>query len=87
MHLLGVVGMPRRIPDYPDAFAGWNMVSSIGSYISFAAALFFVYIVLYTLKFGKKCEANPWGEGADTLEWSLPSPPNYHSFEKQPTIN
>jgi len=85
-HFLGLAGMPRRIPDYPDAFAGWNLVSSIGSYISFAAALFFVYIIFYTLKFGKKCEDNPWGEGADTLEWTVPSPPPYHTFEKQPII-
>ncbi len=85
-HFLGLAGMPRRIPDYPDAFAGWNLVSSIGSYISFGAALFFVYIIFYTLKFGKKCEDNPWGAGADTLEWTLPSPPAYHSFEKQPII-
>lgn len=86
-HFLGLAGMPRRIPDYPDAFAGWNLVSSIGSYISFGAALFFIYIIFYTLKFGKKCEDNPWGEGADTLEWTVPSPPPYHTFEKQPTVN
>ena len=85
-HFLGLAGMPRRIPDYPDAFAGWNLVSSIGSYISFAAAIFFVYIIFYTLKFGAKCEDNPWGEGADTLEWTIPSPPPYHTFEKQPII-
>ncbi len=86
-HFLGLAGMPRRIPDYPDAFAGWNMVSSYGSYISMGAALFFVYIVIYTLKFGKKCPDNQWGEGADTLEWTISSPPNYHSYDKQPQIN
>jgi cytochrome c oxidase subunit 1 len=85
-HFLGLAGMPRRIPDYPDAFAGWNLVSSIGSYISFAGALFFVYIIFYTLKLGKKCGDNPWGEGADTLEWTISSPPPYHSFETQPII-
>ncbi|MDG1436833.1 MAG: cytochrome c oxidase subunit I [Rickettsiaceae bacterium] len=85
-HFLGLAGMPRRIPDYPDAFAGWNFVSSIGSLVSFAAALFFVYIIFYTLKFGKKCPNNPWGEGADTLEWSLDSPPPYHTYEEQPII-
>ncbi len=83
-HFLGLAGMPRRIPDYPDAFTGWNMVSSIGSYISFAGALFFVYIIFYTLRYGKKCSDNPWGEGAKTLEWSLSSPPSYHSYTKQP---
>jgi cytochrome c oxidase subunit 1 len=85
-HFLGLAGMPRRIPDYPDAFAGWNLVSSIGSLISMAAAFFFVYIVIYTLKFGKTCPKNPWGDGATTLEWSLDSPPPFHTFETQPTI-
>ncbi|MBN8511900.1 MAG: cytochrome c oxidase subunit I [Rickettsiales bacterium] len=85
-HFLGLAGMPRRIPDYPDAFAGWNHVSTIGSLISMAAAFFFVFIVFYTLKFGKKCADNQWGDGADTLEWTLPSPAPYHTFEKQPII-
>lgn len=85
-HFLGLAGMPRRVPDYPDAFAGWNMVSSIGSTISMIAAFFFVYIVWRTLKYGEICPNNPWGEGATTLEWTLPSPPNYHSFDKLPII-
>lgn len=86
-HFLGLAGMPRRIPDYPDAFAGWNMVSSIGSSISMFAALFFVYIVWHTFKYGEKCEANPWGIGATTLEWTVPSPPPYHTFETQPEVH
>jgi len=49
MHFLGLAGMPRRVPDYPDAFAGWNAVASFGSYISMASALLFFYIVYYTL--------------------------------------
>jgi cytochrome c oxidase subunit 1 len=85
-HFLGLAGMPRRIPDYPDAFAGWNFVSSVGSYISFSAALFFVFVVIYTLVRGKPCPKNPWGEGADTLEWTIHSPPAYHSFETPPVI-
>ncbi|NDF11631.1 MAG: cytochrome c oxidase subunit I [Proteobacteria bacterium] len=85
-HFLGLAGMPRRIPDYPDAFAGWNHISSIGSYIGFGAALFFVFMILYTLKFGKKAPNNPWGKGADTLEWTLSSPPPFHSFDKIPTV-
>lgn len=85
-HFLGLAGMPRRIPDYPDAYAGWNYVSSVGSFISFAAALFFVYVVWHTLKFGKKCPANPWGSGATTLEWTVSSPPPFHTFEEQPQI-
>lgn len=85
-HFLGLAGMPRRIPDYPDAYAGWNYISSIGSYIGFGASILFVLIAIYSLKFGKKAPANPWGKGADTLEWTLPSPPPFHSFEKIPTI-
>ncbi len=49
MHFLGLAGMPRRIPDYPDAFAGWNAVSSFGSNISIISVCLFFYIVYYTL--------------------------------------
>ena len=85
-HFLGLAGMPRRYPDYPDNYAGWNMVSSIGSYISFAGALLFLFVIYHTLKHGKKAGNNPWGEAADTLEWTTSSPPEFHSFEKQPVI-
>jgi len=86
MHFLGLAGMPRRISDYPEAFAGWNMVASIGSYISGAAALLFVFIVLQTLLAGKRIGANPWGPGATTLEWTVSSPPPFHSYEELPVI-
>src|SRR6056300_1008672 len=69
MHFLGLAGMPRRIPDYPDAYAGWNMVASYGSYISAISVIWFLIIVFKTLYSGAKCQDNPWGEGADTLEW------------------
>ena len=84
MHFLGLAGMPRRIPDYPDAYAGWNLVSTYGSYISFAATLIFFFAIVYALFFGKKEVSNPWGEGADTLEWTLSSPPPFHQFETLP---
>ena len=87
MHFVGVAGMPRRIPDYPDAFAGWNMVASIGSYISFAGLIIFLIVLWRIFTAGEKCPDNPWGEGATTLEWSLPSPPNFHSYEELPRIN
>ena len=80
-HFLGLQGMPRRIPDYPDAFAPGTSVSSIGSYISFAGAMLFLVVVWRTLAFGRKAEANPWGIGATTLEWTVSSPPPFHSFE------
>lgn len=86
MHFLGLAGMPRRVADYPDAFKGWNYVSSMGAYLSFAAALFFIFVMFYTLRYGKKCPANPWGPGADTLEWTVSSPPPYHSFDRQPDL-
>ena len=83
-HFLGLAGMPRRIPDYPDAYAGWNLVSSYGSYISFGATLIFFFSIVYSLFYGKKCASNPWGEGATTLEWTLSSPPPFHQFETLP---
>jgi cytochrome c oxidase subunit 1 len=86
-HFLGVAGMPRRIPDYPDAFAGWNMVSSIGSYISLAGTVVFLVVVWRTFTSGAKCAANPWGEGATTLEWSVPSPAPFHTFESPPRVS
>ena len=86
MHFLGLQGMPRRIPDYPDAFAGWNYVASIGAYISFASTLFFVGAVIWAFLKKKKVADNPWGEGATTLEWTLSSPPPFHQYEKLPVI-
>ena len=86
MHFLGMAGMPRRISDYPDAYAGWNMVASIGSFISGAATLLFVFIVFHTLLAGRRVGANYWGEGATTLEWTLPSPPPFHSYDELPVI-
>ena len=81
-----VSGMPRRIPDYPDAYAGWNLISSIGSYVSAAGLILFIYILIYTLFWGKKCAANPWGEGARTLEWTVPSPAPFHTHEELPRV-
>jgi cytochrome c oxidase subunit 1 len=87
MHFLGLAGMPRRIADYPDAFAPWNLVASIGSYISLAGFLVFVLLVWRTLAQGKPCPNNPWGVGATTLEWTLPSPPPFHSFDRLPNVS
>ena len=85
-HFLGLAGMPRRIPDYPDAFHGWNFIASIGSYISGFSVLVFLFLVFRTLTAGAKVPANPWGEGATTLEWTVPSPPPFHTFEEIPKI-
>ncbi len=85
-HFLGLAGMPRRYADYPDAYAGWNMVSSIGSYISAFGVLIFLFGVFHAFVRGEKADNNPWGEGATTLEWTLSSPPPFHQFSKLPKI-
>jgi cytochrome c oxidase subunit 1 len=87
MHFLGLAGMPRRIPDYPDAFAGWNYVVSIGGFISGMAALFFFYVVWRIYHDKTPCPDNPWGEGAQTLEWQVSSPPPFHTFSTLPVIH
>jgi cytochrome c oxidase subunit 1 len=85
-HFLGLAGMPRRYADYPDAFAGWNFVSSIGSYLAFAGFLVFLFGIAQAFARKVRAPANPWGVGATTLEWTLPSPPNFHSYETLPRI-
>ena len=85
-HFLGLAGMPRRIPDYPDAFHGWNLISSIGSYISFASTIFFVVMAIWAMRSGRKAVGNPWGEGATTLEWTHSSPPPFHTYDELPRI-
>ncbi|MBZ8118262.1 cytochrome c oxidase subunit I [Roseovarius sp. LXJ103] len=84
-HFLGRQGMPRRYIDYPEAFAYWNWWSSLGAFISFASFVFFFVIIIYALFRGARVtENNPWNEYADTLEWTLPSPPPEHTFEQLP---
>lgn len=85
-HFLGLAGMPRRIPDYPDMYAGWNYVSSVGAAITGVSVIVWLGIAIYTLGWGRKAESNPWGEGANTLEWTLSSPPPFHQFEIQPRV-
>ena len=86
MHFLGLQGMPRRIPDYPDAYAGWNLVATYGAYISAFSIIWFLIIVARTLMAGEKCPDNPWGESADSLEWKTPSPPPHHTYDDLPVI-
>ena len=84
-HFLGRQGMPRRYIDYPEAFALWNYVSSIGAFIAFASFVFFLVFITYSVFRGARItEANYWNEYADTLEWTLPSPPPEHTFEELP---
>nr|WP_294813632.1 cytochrome c oxidase subunit I [uncultured Sphingomonas sp.] len=87
MHFLGLQGMPRRIPDYTEQYAHWNQVATYGYMIMFAGVVIFFVNILWSLIAGKKAEANPWGEGATTLEWTLSSPPPFHQFETLPVID
>jgi cytochrome c oxidase subunit 1 len=86
MHFLGMDGMPRRIPDYPDAFAYWNQIASYGYAIMGVGMLFFFLNLLLSFFSSRKVEDNYWGEGATTLEWTLSSPPPFHQFETLPVI-
>jgi cytochrome c oxidase subunit 1 len=89
MHFLGLAGMPRRIPDYPDAYSGWNAVASYGSLISAFSALFFFFIIYYTFTKGTVAGNDPWepsSKSSTTLEWLLTSPPAFHTFEETPLI-
>ena len=86
MHFLGLAGMPRRYPDYPDAFAGWNHVASMGAYIGGFSVLIFLYVLFRTFTSKVPVAANYWGEGATTLEWTVSSPPPFHTFEELPRV-
>jgi len=85
-HFLGLAGMPRRYIDYPDAYAYWNGWSSFGSYISTAGLVIFLIMLAEMFIARRKCADNPWGVGATTLEWTLPSPPPFHQFNELPKI-
>ncbi len=84
-HFLGLAGMPRRIPDYALQFADWNFVSSIGGFVFGASQVFFLFIVIKTIRGGEKATDQVW-EGAEGLEWTIPSPAPYHTFETAPEI-
>lgn len=90
MHFSGLAGMPRRIPDYPDAYAGWNALSTFGSYVSVVGIRCFSVVVTITLSGGnnKRCAPSPWAaeQNPTTLEWMVQSPPASHTFEELPAI-
>jgi cytochrome c oxidase subunit 1 len=86
MHFLGLAGMPRRLADYPDAFAGWNFVSSIGAFIAGAGVLVFLVGMVEAFVMKRRAGDNPWGVGATTLEWTLSSPPPFHTYNELPKI-
>ena len=85
MHFLGLAGMPRRIPDYNIQFADFNMLATIGAFGFGLSQLVFLYTVIKCIRGGEKATAQVW-EGAEGLEWTLSSPPPYHSFEVPPQV-
>ncbi len=84
MHLIGVQGMPRRVADYTEQFAGWNMLISLASFLLGLSTLVFVYNVVASWRGGTRAEANPWR--AMTLEWQVSSPPPIFNFDAVPTV-
>ena len=85
-HFLGLAGMPRRIPDYALQFADFNMISTIGAFGFGISQLLFLYVVLSCIYSGEKTSEKRVWEGADSLEWELPTPAPYHSFHHPPKI-
>jgi len=85
MHFLGLAGMPRRVPDYALQFADFNQIVSVGGFVFGLSQIFFLYIVIKTIRGGKKATNLVW-ENAEGLEWTLSSPPPYHSFTTPPVI-
>lgn len=110
MHFLGFAGMPRRIPDYPDVYANWNFIATIGAFISFIGLMFWFYILFKVFYDRIPCPKNPWNITShyltgtnikylypskqnynlvlsnDTLEWTLNSPTEEHTFIERPFV-
>jgi cytochrome c oxidase subunit 1 len=86
-HFLGLAGMPRRIPDYSTQFADWNMVSSVGAFGFGLSQLLFVYVIYKCAKGGTRVSAEVWDDArVEGLEWSVPSPAPYHTFDEAPVV-
>jgi cytochrome c oxidase subunit 1 len=85
MHFLGLAGMPRRIPDYATQFTDWNQVATVGAFGFGLSQLIFLSAVVKCIRSGEPAPAKAW-EGADTLEWTVPSPAPYHTFETPPVV-
>ena len=88
MHFLGLAGMPRRYADYPMQFADFNAIASVGAFaFGLAQVYFFIFVVIPMMRgIGPKAAQKPW-EGAEGLEWEIPSPAPYHTFETPPRLD
>jgi len=85
MHFLGLAGMPRRYIDYPTQFTDFNMLATVGAFGFGLSQLIFLYVVLKCIRGGEKAPDKVW-EGAEGLEWTVPSPAPFHTFEQPPTV-
>jgi cytochrome c oxidase subunit 1 len=86
MHFLGLAGMPRRYADYPMQFTDFHQVATIGAFLfGFSQVYFLFFVVIPTIRGGEPAAANPW-EGAEGLEWTVPSPAPFHTFETPPVV-
>src|SRR5690606_11769008 len=86
MHISGLLGMPRRVYTYQDGLGlgGYNLVSTIGSYLLAVGFLLFFVDFLMAWRSSKKSAADPWDAG--TLEWAVPVPAPHYNFEAQPVV-
>jgi len=84
MHLVGIEGMPRRVADYADQFATWNLIISLASFGVGLSTLVFLYNMVVSWKGGPRAVANPWR--ALTIEWQVSSPPPIFNFDSVPTV-
>jgi cytochrome c oxidase subunit 1 len=85
MHFLGLAGMPRRYADYAPQFTDFHALSTVGAFVFGVAQVLFLYIVLKCIRSGAPATNSPW-EGAQGLEWTVPSPAPFHTFETPPSI-
>ena len=85
-HFVGLAGMPRRTPDYALQFADFNMISSLGSFVYAIAQLIFLFVIIQTIRSGTKSSEEKTWDGANGLEWTIPSPAPFHTFSTPPTV-
>ena len=85
MHFLGLAGMPRRVPDYALQFADFNAIATVGAFIFGFSQLIFLFVVIKAVRGGTPATNEVW-EGHHGLEWTLSSPPPYHSFSEPPQL-